>query len=93
MPLVVVGGRQGWWVLSDDDQATYGLVLPFDSDDPEFTRGFEAGIIWERTEEGPYSGLIHAENAEMVMRIAEARGMSFAAQDAGDDEWLNVVIR
>jgi hypothetical protein len=72
--------------------AEYGLVLPFDTDEPEFTRGFEAGVIWERTENGPYEGLIHAENAEMVIRIAEAREMTFVGEDVGND-WMQVTLR
>jgi hypothetical protein len=31
-----------------DQNAAYGLVLPFDSDDPEFTRGVQIGMVWER---------------------------------------------
>lgn len=26
----------------------YTLLLPFDTDEPEFARGFEAGRMWER---------------------------------------------
>lgn len=73
-----------------DDEMS--LVLPFDTDDPEFTRGFEAGQLWERIErDGVADQLIHAENAEMVMRIAEVKGLTFRAEDVGDG-WLTVVI-
>ena len=68
------------------------LVLPFDTDEPEFTRGFEAGQLWERLErDGLAAQLIHAENAEMVMRMAEAKRLEFSANDAGDG-WLAVFI-
>lgn len=70
----------------------FSLVLAFDTDEPEFTRGFEAGQLWERLErDGRVSQLIHAENAEMVMRMAEARGLAFRGEDAGDG-WLQVSL-
>lgn len=76
--------------MSEDGWAEYGLVLRFDSDEPEFTHGFEVGQIWERlTHEPGFEGPIHAENAEMVMRIAEARGCDFSGEDAGDG-WMHV---
>lgn len=76
----------------DDGEHRWGLVLAFDSDDPEFTRGFEAGRIWQATEEArPWSGLVSAGNAEMVMRIAESRGMTFRGEYLGND-WYEVEI-
>lgn len=76
--------------MSDD--AEYGLVLPFDTDEPEFTRGFEAGQLWERLErDGRAAQLIHAENTEMVMRMAESKGLRFCAEDIGDG-WLTVTV-
>ena len=72
------------------EDAEYGLILPFDSDEPEFTRGFEAGALWERLKNQPgFEGTVHAENAEMVMRIAEATGCEFSGEDVGDG-WLHV---
>lgn len=74
------------------DDAEYGLVLRFDTDDPEFVRGFELGQLWERIErDGAVSQLIHAENAEMVMRIAESKGLRFRAEYAGDG-WMTVAL-
>lgn len=76
----------------EDGGNELSLVLAFDTDDPEFTRGFEAGQLWERIErDGFAEKLVHAENAEMVMRIAEARGLTFTAEDAGDG-WLHVAL-
>ncbi len=66
------------------------LVLPFDSDDPEFTRGFEAGRLWEQvTREGPAEMAIHASNIEMALRIAEAAGLSVIGDELSD-EWVVV---
>ncbi len=76
----------------DDTGRKWGLVLAFDTDDPEFTRGFEAGRIWQATEDGtPWSGLVTAANAEMLMRIAEARGMGVRAEDVGHD-WYQAQV-
>jgi hypothetical protein len=75
-------------------EAEYGLILAFDSDSAEFTRGFEAGQLWERLERDGYADqLIHAENAEMVMRMAESRGrgLDFSAEDVGYG-WMHITI-
>lgn len=75
--------------MSDSD---WSLVLAFDTDEPDFTRGFEAGQLWERLERDRQAvQLIHAENAEMVMRMAAAKGLRFSAEDVGDS-WLSVTI-
>lgn len=63
---------------------TFGLRLAFDSDDPEFTRGFEIGrydTILGR--DGEAEGYLHPENAEMVMRLAETHDCDVAAKDIG----------
>ncbi|HUZ41179.1 MAG TPA: hypothetical protein VMU68_07285 [Acidimicrobiales bacterium] len=66
------------------------LICPFDSDDPEFVRGFEIGALWERLKSRePVTATIHATNIEMTMRIAEATGIAFRAEDL-DDDWLQV---
>lgn len=75
---------------SDDSESEFSLVLAFDTGDPEFTRGFEAGQLWERVErDGEASQLVHAENAEMVMRIAEAKNLRFTAEEVADG-WVKV---
>ena len=66
------------------------LICPFDSDEPEFARGVEVGILWERLKSGePCSAMVHAGNVEMIMRIAETFGMGFCAEDLSD-EWIRV---
>jgi hypothetical protein len=66
------------------------LICPFDSDDPEFVRGFEIGALWERLKAGmPCEAMIHAANAEMVIRLAEASSVGFSAEDLGGD-WIQV---
>lgn len=53
--------------------ADWLLALPFDTDDPEFRRGVEVGMLWQRlqTEPLPLHATVKGVNAEMVMRIAE----------------------
>jgi hypothetical protein len=61
-------------------------VLRFDTDDPEFARGFEIGVLWERLNSvGSCHMAISASNAEMVMRVAKVTGCSFQGQEIGDD--------
>ena len=68
------------------------LVLGFDTDDPQYARGFEAGMLWERMNaEHHLVADIHATNTEMVMRMAEAKGFSFVAEDLNDD-WTHVEL-
>lgn len=75
-----------------DDDGSLRLVLPFDTDDPEFRRGVEAGALWAHLEHEPYvAKTVHVDNAEMVMRIAEALRLPFTAEPAGDP-WIHVTI-
>jgi hypothetical protein len=69
-------------------------VLAFDNDNPAFTYGFEAGIIWSFcVHQGFFEGVIHAANTEMVIRIAESTQLPFTANDIGeDDAWIFVKI-
>lgn len=66
---------------------TYSLLLAYDTDDPEFARGFEAGRMWERVknDQTTWDEIIHATNAEMVMRMCEAQDREFRAELLNDD--------
>lgn len=71
----------------------YGeLLLAFDADG-EFVRGFEAGRFWTQLQEGDHDELVgqplHASNAEMVLRMGEALGLTIAAEPQ-DDTWITV---
>lgn len=69
----------------------YELVVAFDRSTPDFARGAEVGILWQRlrTEQLPLDATIHASNAEMALRLAEACGCSVRAVEL-DDDWLAV---
>lgn len=76
MPGDVVTENSGW-----------SLLLAFDSDDPEFARGFEAGRMWERVKDDrtTWDATVHASNAEMVMRMCESQERTFRAETLDDD--------
>jgi hypothetical protein len=78
--------------MTDDSAMT--LALPFDTDQPEFRRGVEIGMLWQQLQMqpfGPVEATLHADCTEMVIRIAEAACLPFAAEDGGDG-WIHVVI-
>lgn len=57
--------------------AGHGMLLAFDregTDDEPFALGFECGRIWAlcRSDAEEITETVHAENAEMMLRIAEA---------------------
>lgn len=70
---------------------SFEMVLPFDTDNEEFVRGFECGRIWTLMEENSYmlTGLIfHAVNAEMVMRMLEKKGLKYTVEFTDDERWM-----
>ena len=72
--------------------AAFGLVLPFDTDDPEFVRGFEAGRLWEQLKGGEaVDQTIHAANAEMAIRMCEATERRFSAEEL-DETWIELRV-
>jgi hypothetical protein len=78
--------------MSDSNGGDYGLILGFDSDAPEFCRGFEAGRLYEQMKDGePFTQMIHASNTEMAMRICETSERSFTATQV-DDEWTDLTV-
>lgn len=74
----------------------HGLLLPFDTDDPQFARGFEAGRIWAtlRLEpDEPHEVIVHASNAEMAMRIAGATGRFVQGDESDDGLWITLTFQ
>ena len=74
-------------------EAPHGsLLLPFDNDNPRFVDGVEIGRLWEIVKRDyDVVETVHARNAEMVMRIAEATGRKFSAEHV-DDTWIVVTL-
>jgi hypothetical protein len=52
------------------------LMLEFANDSRDFALGFELGRVWSvlNTTDDPYDCEMHAENAEMMLRIGDATG-------------------
>jgi len=67
--------------------------VAFDTDDTQFVRGFEAGDLWRQMECDPtaFDQHIHATNAEMVLRLAEASGRVVTAERL-DDTWMMLKV-
>jgi hypothetical protein len=74
------------------DDAAFGLMLAFDTDDPEFVRGVELGRLWEQLKSGDeVDQTIHATNSEMAIRACEALDREFTA-DVLDDTWIDLHV-
>ena len=73
----------------------HDLLLAFDTDDPAFARGFEAGCLWARLrladDNEEVEALVHSSNAEMLMRMAEATGRR-AAAEVLSDTWVSATL-
>jgi hypothetical protein len=76
-----------------NDESGFNLLLTFDSDEPEFARGFEAGRLWERikNDRTSWDEVVHGSNAEMVMRMCEVQEREFRAEPM-DDEFVQVWV-
>jgi hypothetical protein len=67
----------------------FDLLMPFDTDEREFTRGFQMGMVWALSEPAPTTSvMVYAVNAELLVRMKE-RGCRFACREANDD-WLEI---
>ena len=65
-------------------------LLAFDSESAEFVRGFEAGRLLTLVRARPSETVedyAHVENAEMMMRIAEATRREVRGQEIGEG-WM-----
>lgn len=74
------------------DSPSHSLLLAFDTDQGEFARGFEAGRLWALLQERadvPVEQLIHATNAEMALRMAEALSRDVSSVEV-DDHWMKL---
>lgn len=79
-------------------------VMRFDTDEGEFTRGFEAGRVYAQVgallaEDVPPDEwcrmmpfTVHSSNVEMMLRIGERYGLNVTSVELGDD-WLDVTFR
>lgn len=74
-------------------QAGHDALLLFDTQHPEFARGFEMGRLWClcRVVDGEIIETAHGVNAEMILRVAEATGREVHSEELGDG-WIEVVF-
>lgn len=75
-----------------DDIKLWKPALSFDTDEPEFVRGFEAGRLWTLLQGQPAEVVeenVHVSNVEMVMRISDVLRRRAVSQEIGDG-WLLV---
>jgi hypothetical protein len=75
------------------DPTGHTCLLPFDTDDAEFARGFETGRLWSllRGTEDEVIETVHAANAEMVLRLGEATGRHVQAVEL-DENWIEATF-
>lgn len=69
------------------------LLMPFDTDHPEFTRGFECGQLWEalRLRPSEHSVTLHSANFEMARRCA--RYYNYVLETIQDDNtWFSATF-
>ncbi len=69
-------------------------VIVFDGKHSEFTRGYEAGAVEGRLRALPAEPItewVHADNAEMMLRIAEGLKRSLQSRDL-DETWMEVTF-
>ncbi len=75
--------------MSDEGMA---LLLAFDTDDEQFSRGWEAGRVYGVLGTGQgFDGEVHASNVEMFVRIAERFDREHRAE-IHDETWLTLSI-
>src|SRR6202034_2736157 len=66
----------------------HSLVLALDTNTSDFVRGVEVGRLWEQLKsDEPVRQEVHASNAEMLLRMAEATCRQLRA-DSLDETWL-----
>lgn len=77
----------------DEEGVSYHLLLPFDTDNPEFARGWEAGRMYEQVrswadDTAGYRLQIqaHWSNAEIAMRIGGLDSLTVSVEQI-DDDW------
>lgn len=71
----------------------YSCAVEFDTSGADFVRGVEVGRLWEmlKTREDTFEEIVHASNAEMVLRLSEATGRRVRSQEL-DETWILAVF-
>jgi hypothetical protein len=74
-------------------QQGHSIALAFDTASSDFVRGVEIGRLWEtlKSDQEIDEQVLHASNAEMILRVAEATDRSVVGERL-DDCWLAVTF-
>lgn len=78
--------------MAPPDDLGQSLLLAFDSQHPEFSRGFEAGRIWRALTEDPDTEIceiVHTCNAEMFLRMGESLRRPVRSTEL-DETWMEI---
>lgn len=71
----------------------YEPLVEFPNGTRDFILGFEAGRLWEQLKaDEPFEQYIHADNAEVVIRMCEQAKREFSADYLGDG-WMELRVR
>jgi hypothetical protein len=75
-------------------ETTWSLVLSFPEQDPRFTYGFEAGMLWQRLvdREVVIHATAHSFNHGLIHRMAQHHGYTLAVEATDYDEWIMVTM-
>lgn len=85
--------------MESTEDGSWALVLPFDSDQPEFTRGFTCGQIWQlmELEEPVIEHTVTSDNLFMCTVMADKGGYELKAEELNtkaseleDTDWVSV---
>lgn len=88
-------------IMTEDDNASYGLVMPFwidtegytDRDRNMFTCGVEFQMIYDAIRSGRgWNQCIHNENTSRVRMMCGKLGVTYAMSQ-WDDTWTNLSIK
>ena len=81
--------------MSDDEaDGGWALVVAFPDASESFTRGFEAGGIWEAMARSDPTIIktVHVANEQVLNRMAHAQGYALTLADIGDGCWAEAVF-
>lgn len=76
------------------ESAEYGLIVSFPDQSESFTLGVEAGMFWQRVENGErgFSMTVHTSNLEVLRRMAAAKDLILDAWPAEVDGWAETEL-
>lgn len=78
--------------MSDTEQhdVERGLIVSFEDQDPRYTYGFEAGMIWQQMQDGAerFEQVVRSENCTTIKRMCEAEGYGCDLEGCETEGWM-----